>query len=303
VAPGDDYADARAIIDRRRLRRRLTFWRLAAIAVAVFAAAIFFWRDLAGAPYVARFAVVGPIFDDFDRDRTLRRLARDDDVVAVVVRIDSPGGTVAGSEALYDSLRTVAKAKPVVAVMGEAAASGGYVAALAAERIFARGATLTGSIGVVAEFPNVEGLLREIGVQVNRVASAPLKAEPSPFRAPSDAVLAAQEALIADSYDWFVGLVAERRGLSPERARELGDGRVYTGRQAQENGLIDAIGGEPEARAWLAEARDVPERLPTRRIDVEREDDGVAGMLGGVSLRGLAESLTAGQLRLMAILR
>ncbi len=282
-------AEARHILERRRLRRRLGFWRLAAVMALLAALGAVAWRVAPTGDHVARVAVTGPIFDDADREAMLRDIARDSSVRAVILRIDSPGGTVAGSEALYEALRELAVFKPVAAVMGEVAASGAYVAALAADRIVARGATLTGSIGVVAEYPNIERLLETVGVGVSRVASAPLKAEPSPFRAPDAAVLAAQEALIADAYGWFLGLVTERRGLSEEAVREAGDGRVFSGRQALELGLVDALGGEREARAWLAEARGVPASLPVRDVEPDR---------GGFGLRRLLD-VAAGRVGLL----
>jgi protease-4 len=299
--------DARAILDRRRLRRRLSFWRLVAIASVALLIGALGWRAAPeGGPldraHVARFAVEGVILDDPDRDRTLRRLAENDAARAVIVRIDSPGGTVTGSEALYLSLRAIAEKKPVVAVMGEAAASGGYIAALAGDRIVARGGTLTGSIGVVAEFPNIQELLDNIGVEFNRVASGPLKAEPSPLREPSPEVLAAQESLVADSYAWFIGLVAERRGLDEAAARAVGDGRVFTGRQAAAAGLVDQIGGEPEARDWLAEARGVARNLPVRNIEVDRPTRSLFALVQAQARRALLEAWAAAP-RLMAVVR
>lgn len=294
--------DALHIIERRRLRRRVAFWRLVAIAGVVAVAAILGWRVYPAGDHVARVAVAGPIYDDPDRTGMLRDLAADDSVRAVIVRIDSPGGTVAGSEALYEALRGVAARKPVVAVMGEAAASGGYITALAADHIVARGATMTGSIGVIAEYPNVAVLLDKVGVAFTRQASGPLKAEPSPFRAPSDAVLAANRAIIEDAYNWFLGLVAERRGLSAEAAREVGDGRVFTGRQALAAGLIDAIGGEPEARDWLSTARGISSDLPLREAEVDRDDAGWLDLLGGATARGVIDAMSSAP-RLMAVLR
>ncbi len=294
--------DARDIIERRRLRRRLGFWRVAAILAVVAAAGAWAWRSMPVGDHVARFAVFGMILDDPDRDATLRKLAKDDAVKAVIVRIDSPGGTVAGSEALYEALREVARAKPLAAVLGEAAASGGYIAALAADRIVARGATLTGSIGVIAEYPNVEKLLETVGVAFNRVASSELKAEPSPFRAPKREALAVQAALVDDAYQWFVDIVAERRGLTAERARELGDGRVYSGRQAQAAGLLDDIGGEQAARDWLDAARGVSRDLPARDVDVDRPGEGLVDLMGGARALSLIDAW-ANRPHLMAILR
>lgn len=258
--------DGHHLYERRRLRRRIGFWRLVALLAIIGAAAALAWQTAPDPTRIARVDVTGAIFDDPERDALLARAARDDRIAAVIVRIDSPGGTVAGSEALYVAIREVAERKPVVAVIGEVAASGGYIAALAADRIVARGNSITGSIGVIAEFPNIERLLETLGIGFSRVASAPLKAEPSPFRTPSPEVLAAQQAVIEDAYDWFVGLVAERRRLSDARARELGDGRIYSGRQALAAALIDEIGGEDAALAWLRQARGIDPRLPVRDL-------------------------------------
>jgi protease-4 len=263
--------DGHHLYERRRLRRRIGFWRLVALLAVVGAAAAFAWQAAPDPTRIARVDITGTIFDDAERDAMLARAARDERIAAVIVRIDSPGGTVAGSEALYAALREVAERKPLVAVIGEVAASGGYIAALAADRIVARGNSITGSIGVIAEFPNIERLLDTLGIGFSRVASAPLKAEPSPFRAPSPDVLAAQQAVIADAYDWFVGLVAERRRLTDARARELGDGRIYSGRQALAASLIDEIGGEDAALAWLRQARGIDPDIPVR--DLRPADD------------------------------
>ena len=277
-------------------------WRALAVAAVALVAGVWFWRDATQGPFVARYAVTGVILADPERDAMLREIAEDDDVEALILRIDSPGGSVPGSEALFEAVRSVAANKPVAAVMGEVAASGGYIAALAADRLIARGGTLTGSIGVVAEYPNVEELLESIGVDVRKIASGPLKAEPSPFHEPDPAALDYAETLIADSHDWFVGLVADRRGLEPERARELGDGRVFTGRMALEAELIDAIGGEPQAITWLREARGLPADLPILDVEPEREGGVVDFVMGESRLLARLERWALGP-RLMAILR
>lgn len=292
--------DGHHLYERRRLRRRVGFWRLVAILAVVGAASVLLWQSVPRGTHVARHAVEGMILDDPDRDALLRAIADDPDAVALILRIDSPGGSVTGSEALYEAVRAVAARKPVVAVMGEVAASGGYIAALAADHVVARGNTITGSIGVIAEFPNVEELLDTLGIAFSRVASAPLKAEPSPLREPSAAALVAQQALVDDAYGWFVDLVAERRGLSPERARSLGDGRVYSGRQALAVDLIDAIGAEPEALAWLAGEHGIDPDLPVRDVELRDETLGWLGLLDGARLHTLLGRLTGG-LRLMAV--
>ncbi|MEL7469944.1 MAG: signal peptide peptidase SppA, partial [Pseudomonadota bacterium] len=225
-------ATADMILERRRIRRRLTFWRIIAIAAVLVAVLMMIPNSIASGDHIARVSIDGVIQDDPDRDRLLKKLVDDDAVKAVIVRINSPGGTVVASEALYEQLRSIAEDKPVVAVMTEYAASGGYITALASDYIIARGNTLTGSIGVLSQVPNVAGLMEMIGVGVTRIKSAPLKAEPSVTEVPSPAALKAQEALIADMFGWFRGLVEERRGLSGEALNRVTDGRAFTGRQA-----------------------------------------------------------------------
>lgn len=265
--------DTDAFLERRRLRRQVTRWRVVAALIAIGLIAAAAWQadfGRLGGPYVARLDVSGTIVDDPARDRALRALARDNQMSALIVRIDSPGGTVAGSEALYRQLRVIAERRPVVAVMAQTAASGGYMTALAADHIIAREGTVTGSIGVLMQVPNVVELLNRIGVRVDTIKSDPLKATPSPLEPLTPEGRAAAEVVVRDMYDMFLGMVVERRRMDRERARTLADGRVYTGRQAREAGLIDAIGGEEEARAWLA-ARGVARELRVRDVEIRRD--------------------------------
>lgn len=267
--------EADAIIERRRLRRNLTLWRITAI-IGLAAAFAIVAANLAGTTlgrdHVSTLEILGVIVGDEERDQALLDLANDGHAKALIVTIDSPGGTTSGSEGLYLALREVAKKKPVVAVMGTVAASGGYITAIGADHIIARGNTITGSIGVLMQNTEVSELMKKIGVGVELITSGPLKGKPSPFE-PMDAEgRAAIRTLITDSYDWFVGLVAERRGLTPERAKELADGRVYSGRLALKEKLIDQIGGMPEARQWLLKEKGVSEELPLQPLAYGDED-------------------------------
>ena len=251
-------ATADMIIERRRLRRRLAFWRILAIVAVVVAIVSFISvGDGKSGAHVARVTLDGIILDDAERERAILDIAEDDDARAMILRVNSPGGTVVASEVLYDAVREVAGRKPVVVVMDEIAASGGYVAALAGERILARGNTLTGSIGVVMEAPNIGGLLDKLGIEVTRVKSGPLKAEPSLIEPPDPQALRAQEELIEDTFAWFRGLVSERRGLEGPALARVTDGRVFTGRQALELGLIDGLGDEKMGLDWLASAHGI----------------------------------------------
>jgi protease-4 len=259
------------LADRRRLRRRLTLWRALAI-VAVFGAIAFVagsrvTEGLPGTSHVLRLPVSGMIIEDRDVLEALDRAGEDAAVRAVIVAIDSPGGTMAGGEALHGALTRLAARKPVVAVMGATAASAGYMVALPAQRIFARDATVTGSIGVLLQSFEVSELMDRMGIRPQVIASGPLKDQPSLFRPLTEEGRAALDRVIGDLYAQFVAMVAAGRRMEPDRVRGLADGRVFTGRQALEAGLVDAIGGEREARAWLAAERDVPEALPLRDIE------------------------------------
>ncbi|HEY4134426.1 MAG TPA: signal peptide peptidase SppA [Alphaproteobacteria bacterium] len=277
--------DTDALIDRRRLKRRLTAWRVIAV-VAILGIALIAVGKRGGtvAPWnkshIARISVEGVISDDRARDEALKKAADDPDVKALIVYIDSPGGTVVGGEDLYERLRDISAKKPVVATMGTLAASGGYMTAIGADYILARQGTITGSIGVLMQTTEFTGLMEKLGVEAEAIKSAPLKAVPSPFEKLTPAGREATRVVVMDMYDMFVGMVAERRHLSHEDALKLADGRVFTGRQAVENKLVDAIGGEAEARDWLAENRSIPRDTPVRELKVEKPDDGISGVVG-----------------------
>lgn len=272
--------DADRLIDRRRLKRSLTFWRVLAIVAAVAAVVAAVGRLYGGQTYIARLVVDGIIFDDPWRDEALADAATDGKVAALIVRIDSPGGTVAGGEALYESLRNVAKQKPVVAVMGGTATSAGYMTALAADRILARASSVTGSIGVIMQTADVTGLLEKLGVKPEAIKSGPLKAQPNPLEPFTTEAREAARGAILDLYHMFVDMVVDRRKMPRDKVLALSDGRVYTGRQALANGLIDALGGEPEARQWLADVRQIPRSLPVKDVEIEYEDGVWRSLLG-----------------------
>ncbi|HUB15882.1 MAG TPA: signal peptide peptidase SppA [Acetobacteraceae bacterium] len=259
------------LLDRRRLKRRLFWWRsfailavLAAVLVALHRGGIGFTRD-----HVARLNVSGLITEDSKLDAAVDNLAEDASVKALIVRINSPGGSVSGGESLHDAIADVAAKKPVVAVMGGLAASAGYMVAVPATRIYAHEATLTGSIGVLLEAPEFAGLLSKVGVDVQTIVSGPLKGQPS-FTAPlSPQGQQVLQGLVTDMYDQFVAMVASGRHMDPAKVRQLGDGRAYTGQQAVQLGLVDAIGGEHDARQWLAKIKGVPLSLPVEDVSTD----------------------------------
>ena len=256
------------LVDRRRLRRKVTFWRFIAAVVAALAiigVAVGGRTQLANdfTPHIARVKIGGLITGD---DETLRLLheVETSKAAAMILQIESPGGTTVGSERIYDAIRRVAAKKPVVAEVDTMAASGAYIAALGADHIVAYGNSLVGSIGVLFQFPNFSGLLDKIGVKVEDVKSSPLKAAPNGFEPTSDAARAALAALVSDSYAWFKGLVKDRRGMTDEELAAVSDGRVFTGRQGLPLKLIDQIGTETDAIAWLETSKKVTKGLPVR---------------------------------------
>lgn len=260
--------DADQIVDRRRLRRKVTFWRTLGVLAVVAALALGVSvvasdRIPASSPHVARVVIGGIIRNDRERVEMLEEIGRSR-AQAVILAIDSPGGTVTGSEQLYDALRRLAEKKPVVAVVEGMAASGAYIAAIGADHIVARRNALVGSVGVIYQFPNFTDLLKTIGVTMEDIKSSPLKASPNPYTPVTPEARAAVESLVADSYGWFKGLVGERRKLSDTRLATVSDGRVFTGHQGLELQLVDQIGDDRTARAWLAREKGVPENLKVR---------------------------------------
>jgi protease-4 len=260
------------LFDRRRLKRRLVGWRVVAVLALLGCVLIGLGRgglERSGLgfarPRVARVTISGLITDDSKLIDRVRGLADDDSVKALIIDIDSPGGTVAGGEGLHDAIATVAARKPVAAVMHAMAASAGYMVAVPAQRIFAQDATLTGSIGVLLQTGEVSGLLQKIGVTAEAITSGPLKDQPSLTSPLTDQGRAVLHGLVMDLYDQFVGMVAEGRHMDPAKVRSLADGRAYTGRQALALGLVDQIGGEPAARAWLAD-HGVSAKLPVEDV-------------------------------------
>lgn len=298
--------DTDAIVDRRRLRRRLAFWRIGAILAlaAVIAVAAF---SVVGdgitprsRPHVARVAITGIITDNRPRLEMLKTL-EDSGAKAVILYVNSPGGGVEASEALYKAIRHLAGKKPTVAVYGSLAASGGYLVSLAADRIVSPETALTGSIGVLIQYPDLVGLLDKLGVSVQSIKSSPLKASPNGLEPTPPAAREAVQSVVMDSFAWFKDLVGERRHLVGGDLDRVSDGRIFTGRQALDNGLVDALGSEDAARDWLAQAHDVGRDLPVRdwrpdgsRFGVPLGATIVAGLAQAVGLDTLAEHLRAG---------
>lgn len=260
-----------ALIDRQQLKRRLNFWRalsvVAVVGALLVAARPGGLRSAVGGRHIERYRISGLIGTGDDAIKDLRKLGQDRSVAAVLLHLDTPGGAVSGGEGINQAVRKLNDIKPVVAVMDGTAASAGYMIAVGTPHIVARESTITGSIGVLLENFSLGGLLDKVGITADPLVSGPLKDQPSLTHTLSPQGRQVLQGLVGDLYDQFVGLVAAGRHMDANTVRQLADGRAYTGRQAKALGLVDEIGGDEEARAWLEKARDVPKGLPITEPD------------------------------------
>ncbi|QIB33909.1 signal peptide peptidase SppA [Ancylobacter pratisalsi] len=277
------------LLARRRLRRKLIFWRVLALLVLVAGGVgLFAWLNDGvflprSSAHVARVKIGGLIRTERERAELFEAIGRSG-AKAVILAIDSPGGTVVGSAALYDELRRLATKKPIVAVVDGMAASGAYIAAMGADHIIAPRNALVGSIGVIFQFPNFAELMKTVGISYEEIKSTPLKAAPNMFDPPTEDARAAIRSLVEDSYVWFKELVSERRLLSGDKLDIAADGRVFTGHQALPLRLIDEIGDERTARDWLERERGIAKNLPVRDWHTQRAVDEF-GWLAGIAIR------------------
>ncbi|QED25964.1 signal peptide peptidase SppA [Microvenator marinus] len=194
----------------------------------------------------------GPIMESKDVVARLQKLAKDETIKGIVVRVDSPGGAVAPSQEMYQAVKRASEKKPLAVSMGSTAASGGYYLALGATKIFANSGSVTGSIGVITQLFNVSKLVEKVDVEIHTVKTGEYKDSGSPFREFDDTDEAYFRQLIDDIYDQFITDVAEARKLDKEKVREVADGRVFTGRQAKELKLVDELGTFDDAVNWVA---------------------------------------------------
>jgi protease-4 len=280
-------------LDRRRLRRRLTWWRVLAVIAGVLAFGLLVFSSTDGAGLterrqIARVTLQGLITEDRDQLKLFKRLAEAKHVAGVILFINSPGGTTTGGEALFEGIRDLAKTKPVVAQFGTLATSAAYIAGLASDHIIARGNSITGSVGVIFQWAEVTELLGKLGVKMNEIKSGPLKANPSPFQPLDEAGRSVAEQMVAESKRWFVALVADRRKVDTAAIAGLEQGRVFSGREALANKLIDEVGGEAEAVKYLEEKRNLPKDLKV--IDWKPKRDRDWGLLA-LSRQALASLL------------
>ena len=226
-------------------------------------------------PHIARVKVVGQIHDSHDLQKLLSRLKLNENVKAVIVHINSPGGSVVGAESIYVSLSKLSKIKPSVSVLGETAASGGYLIALATDFIVSRGNTLTGSVGVIVQYPNFSELLERLGVSISTLKSADLKTSFNFFEKPSEQAIEKHKELVNETFVWFKNLVATERKLSKENLNKVLTGELFTGRMALKIGMLDKIGGEEEAVRYLTSKYVEFDNLPIVDWSIKKDNNSI----------------------------
>lgn len=293
------------VLDRRRMRRSVAFWRTLGIgALALALGALFLGGDkltaLGQPPQIARVAIEGTIVENREQLRMFEKIEEDAKVAALIVYVNSPGGTTTGGEAIHEAIRRIAKKKPVVAQFGTVAASAGYIVGIAADHIVTRGNTITGSVGVIAQWPEVASLLDKLGVKVNEVKSGNLKATPSPFLPLEEGGRTVTQNMVNEGFKWFITMVEARRGVKAANIAGLEQGRIFSGREALASKLVDEIGGEAEAVAWLESSRGVTANLkvvdwkPTRDDDwgVPRATSSIGQQIFGETAVGMVRALS-----------
>ncbi|ADR51911.1 putative protease IV transmembrane protein [Candidatus Liberibacter solanacearum CLso-ZC1] len=228
----------------KNIKKRHIVYLLIALGITYFA-----WDSIFPdrTPHVARITISGSIGDDNEDllDR-IHRVGTDDSAKALVLWISSPGGTVYGSESLFEAVKKVKLRKPVVTLVGGVAASGGYLISCASNAIIASQSSIIGSIGVFLSYPQFKPFLDKLGISVETIKSSPLKGEPSPYSKPNPQTIQNLKELVNDEYHWFVKLVSEERHIPYDKALTLSSGLVWSGTKAKKLGLIDAIGGNDE---------------------------------------------------------
>jgi len=238
--------------EKRRKMRRFSFLKGIITTLIVVTIIVAFWnRGLVSYPHIAMYQVYGEIYDNPERDDILNKIAVDEDVYGLILKINSPGGTVVGAEALYESLIKISNKKIVVVSIGEVGASAAYLAALAGDKIFARGNSLVGSIGVIVQYPDLSKLAEFLGVSMQVVKSGEVKGGINFLEPLNKNVIENQELLVNDSFIWFKELVSQRRGLKGKELEKVSNGQLFTGRMALELGLIDEIGSSEQVLKYF----------------------------------------------------
>ncbi len=271
------------LIERKRSKTQIAKWKILSLLLIIilfiiFSSLLFPGNNInKGAlsgkkDYIASIKIQDTIVDDLKRVRKIDEIAKNDSIKAVIVHINSPGGSVVGSEMLYNSLLKISDKKPVIAVMDSIATSGGYLASLGADYIIAHNGTITGSIGVIMQSTEITELANKFGIKFNNFKSDKLKASPNFTEKLTPEAKEATMDSIYRVYDYFIETVALRRKLDLAYVRKIADGRIYSGPQALDLKLVDAIGNEDTALKWLQSVKGVSKDLKIIDVSLKPKD-------------------------------
>ncbi len=290
--------NADTLLDRIYLKAQVRKWRI--IGILCIFVSIIVWLPEIGTKlhldpirsnFIARITIDTIITDDKKLFELIESARTNPKIKAVVVWLDTPGGSAIGGQELYLKLKELSHSKPVVAVVRSMAASAGYMAAIGTDYIVAREGSITGSIGVIVQTGEVTGLAEKLGIKPISIKSAPLKASPSPFEKLTPEAEAVIQNVINDFYSYFIGIVEERRKLTHEEALFVSDGRVFSGKEALRLKLIDELGGEKEAVQWLAKKKNIDASLEVEDIEVKKENQELIDLLGGSAANSVLYNL------------
>ena len=258
---------------RRRLSGQLTRWRLLSVLMATLLVfSLILHSDIVSTrDHLAQLNIEGVIVADDSRSQLLEQLANNSECKALIITIDSPGGTAIGGEILYNDILRFAQKKPVVGVIRTVGTSAAYLVASATDHLIAGQTSLTGSIGVLLQTAQFDQLLKKLGISAEAIKSSPLKGAPSPLEPMTANVRTVTKSLIIDTHQWLMDIIKIRRQLSDNKLKNVSDGRLFTGRQALAIGLVDELGGMHEARQWLEKTHNLSLSLPLK--NTETDDD------------------------------
>lgn len=229
------------------MKKFLLFSLIVVILITILSYALTFTQKITTGEKVGLIRIEGVILDSTHIIDEIKKYSEDSSIKAVVLRVNSPGGAVAPAQEIYKEIIKLKKLKKVVVSMGALAASGGYYVACPADKIVANPGTLTGSIGVIMEIPNFEGLLKKIGVETQVIKSGKHKDIASPFKSMSPEERKILQSVLDDVHEQFISAVSDSRGIEFDEIKKLADGRIFTGKKAKELGLVDALGNLEDA--------------------------------------------------------
>lgn len=275
------------IIDRIKMQKKISFWRVIA-ALAIFIIALNFMKTndvfKSKQSHIARVMIDDVITFNYQIPEHLKKLATNNSVKAVIIHINSPGGSPVASQIIYNKLRAISKAnKPVVAVIDEIAASGGYMAALGADHIIANENSIVGSVGVISMHTEITEAADKVGIKLNVLKTSRFKAAPNSREKLTPEVEMVVKEQMGDIFANFTNIVTQRRKPTEQQKPQIFSGKVFIGPRALNLGLIDALGDDETAMQWLKKTHNISEKTPIIDMFFDEERMDIRQLILGMS--------------------